>query len=54
MNGENKLRPILTSLLMVRRMVAIGANQGLLLASLSRTTMTIIISVETGTRPRRA
>ena len=54
MNDENELHPILTSLLMVRRMAAIGADQGLLLVSLSRTTRTIIMSVETRTRPRWA
>ena len=47
MNGESKLHPILTSLLMVKRMVAIGADQELLLASLSYMMRTIIMSVET-------
>ena len=51
MNGESELHLILTSLLMVKRIVAIGANQGLLLASLSHMMRTIITSVETKIHP---
>ena len=49
MHGESKLLPTLTSLPTMKRMVAINADQGLFLVSLSlmmRTTITII-SVET-------
>ena len=51
MNGESELHLILTSLLMVKRIVAIGANQGLLLASLSHMIRTIITSAKTEIRP---
>ena len=47
MNNEGELLPVLTSLLMAKRMVTIGANQELLLASLSYIMKTIIISAET-------
>ena len=47
MNSEGELLPVLTSLLMAKRMVTIGANQELLLASLSYMMKTIIISAET-------
>ena len=47
MNGKSKLRPILTFLLMSKRMVATGAGQGLPLASLSHMMRTIIMNVET-------
>ena len=40
MNCESELHPILTSLLMVKRMVVISANRGLPLASLSHMTRT--------------
>jgi len=47
MNGKRELSPFLTSLLMVKGMVVIGADQGLLLMSLSRIMKTTIMSVET-------
>ena len=47
MSGESELHLILTFLPIVKRMVAIGVDQGLLLASLSHMMRTIIMSVET-------
>ena len=47
MNGEGELPPILTSLLTVKRMVVIDADQGLLPVSLSRMMRTTIMSAET-------
>ena len=47
MNGKSELHPTLTSLLMVKRMAVIGADQGLPLASLSHMMSTIIMSAET-------
>jgi len=46
--GEDKLPPILTSLLMMKRMIVINPNQGLLLVSLSRMIRTTTISAELG------
>ena len=46
-NGKSELHPTLTSLLMVKRMAVIGADQGLPLASLSHMMSTIIMSAET-------
>jgi len=51
MNGESEPHLILTSLLMVKRIVAIGVNQGLLLTSLSHMMRIIITSVETEIHP---
>ena len=51
MNNESKLHPILTSLLIVRRMAAIGADRGLPLTSLSHMMRTIIMNVETEIHP---
>ena len=51
MNGESELHPILTSLPMVKRMAAIGADQGLLLVSLSHMMRTIIMNAETEIHP---
>ena len=51
MNGESELHPILTSLLRVRRMVAIGADRELPLISLSHMMRTIIMNVETEIHP---
>ena len=47
MNNERKLLPTLISLPTMKRMVAIGANQGHLLASLSHMMRTTIMGVET-------
>ena len=47
MNSERKLLPTLISLPTMKRMVAIGANQGHLLASLSHMMRTTIMGVET-------
>ena len=47
MISESELHPILTSFPMVKRMATIGADQGLLLASLSHMMRTTIMSVET-------
>ena len=52
MNDESELHPILTYLLMVKRMAAIGTDQGLLLASLSHMMRTIIMSAETEIHPQ--
>ena len=46
MIGESELHPILTSLLMVRRMAAIGVDRGLPLVSLSHMMRTIIMNIE--------
>ena len=46
-NGESEILPILTSLPTMKRMVAIGADQRLLLMSLSHMMRTSIRSVET-------
>ena len=51
MSNENELHPILTSLLMVKRMAAINTGQGLLLVSLSHMMRIIIIGAETKIRP---
>ena len=51
MNGKIELHPILTFLLMVKRMVAIGTDQGLLLASLSHMMKIIIMSAEIEIHP---
>ena len=51
MNGESELHPILTFLPMVKRMAAIGADQGLLLVSLSHMMRTIIMNAETEIHP---
>ena len=48
MNGEGELLPILTSLLMMKRMVVIDADQGLLLVSLSCMIRTTTMNAETG------
>ena len=47
MNSEGELPPILTSLLMMKRMTAIDADQGLLLVSLSCMMRTTIMNAET-------
>ena len=47
MNGKSELCLILTSLLTVKKIVAIGAGQGLLLASLSHMIKIIIMNAET-------
>ena len=52
MNGESELCLILTSLLTVKKIVAIGAGQGLLLASLSHMMKIIIMNAETEFCPR--
>ena len=52
MNGESELHPIPTSLLMVKRMAAIGIGRGLLLASFSHMIRSIIMSAEKEIRPR--
>ena len=49
MNSEGELPPILTSLLMMKRMIVIDLDQGLLLASLSRMMRTTTMSTEAGT-----
>ena len=46
MNGESELHLILTSLLMVKRIVTIGADQGLPLKSLTLMMRTIIMNAE--------
>ena len=51
MIGESELHSILTSLLMVRRMAAIGIDRGLPLVSLSHMMRTIIMNVETKIPP---
>ena len=47
MNDENKLPPILTFLLTIKRMVVIDTDQELLLVSHSRILRTTTMSVET-------
>ena len=54
MNGERELPLFLTSILMVKRLVAIGANQGLPQVSLSRMMRTTITSTETEIYLRKA
>ena len=54
MNGEVELPPILTFLLMMKRMVVIDLGQGLLLVSLSRMMRTTNISAEAGTHLPKA
>ena len=54
MNGESELLPILTSLPMMKRMVAIGADQEPLPLSLSCMMKTTIMSVETKIHLRKA
>ena len=51
MSDENEFHPILTSLPMVKRMVAVNAGQGILLASLSHMIRIIIIGAEIVIRP---
>ena len=46
MNGEGELLPILTSLLMMKRMVVIDADQGLFLMILSRMIRITTMSAE--------
>ena len=48
MNSEGKLPPIMTSLLMMRRMVVTNPDQGLLLMSLSHMMRTTTMSAEIG------
>ena len=52
MNGESELCLILTSLLTVKKIVAIGIGQELLLESLSHMIKIIILNAETEFRPR--
>ena len=49
MHGEDELPPILNPLLMVRRMVVIDVDQGLLLVSLSRMKRNTAMSAKTKT-----